>query len=190
MFPDRHAGFCHLHQRYQTFLHSGTAGTDVKDHRKLFLRGTFKNPGDLFPYDLSHTGHHETAVTDTKSHWCPFYGTLAGDHSFIKPCLFAESTKFFFIPFVLKGISFFHMGVPLHEAFSVCDHFDPPVGRYMKIISAVWTDIMILFYLIYKNRCFAGIAFTHQVIRHLRSVFMLLTADIPDCFFEHMLNSH
>ena len=49
---------------------------------------------------------------------------------------------------------------------------------------------MILFYLIYKNRCFAGIAFSHQVIRHFGRIFTLLTADIHDCFFEHVLNSH
>ena len=60
----------------------------------------------------------------------------------------------------------------------------------MKIIATVRTDIMILFYLIYKNRCFAGIAFSHQVIRHFGRIFTLLTADIHDCFFEHVLNSH
>ena len=60
----------------------------------------------------------------------------------------------------------------------------------MEIISAVGTDVLILLYLIYKNRRLAGVAFTHQIIRNLRSVVLLLPPDIPDCFFEHVLNSH
>ena len=82
------------------------------------------------------------------------------------------------------------MRIPLYKAFSVCDHFDPPVGRYMKIISTVGADIMLLFYLIHKNRPFAGVAFTHQVIRNLRRVLTLLTTDVHNRLFEHMLNSH
>ena len=90
MFSNGHTGFCHLHQGYQSLLHSGTAGTDIENHRKSLLCGTFKNPGDLFPNNLSHTGHHETAVTDTKRCRCPFYRTLTGNHSLVKSCLFTE----------------------------------------------------------------------------------------------------
>ena len=82
------------------------------------------------------------------------------------------------------------MYVPLCETLSIYDHLDPPVSRYMKIISTMWADVMILFYLICKNGSLAGIAFSHQVIRNLRSVPVLLPPDIPYCFFEHMLNSH
>ena len=190
MLPDRHTGFCHLHQGYQALLHSGATGTDVEDYRKLLLRSAFKSPGDLFPHDFSHTGHHETTVADTKHHRCPFYSTLPGNYGLIKSCLFTKPLKLFFVASVLKGILFFHVSIPLHKALSVCDHFDPTISGYMEIISAVWTDVLILLYLVYKNRRLAGVAFTHQVIRHLRNVFLFLTPDIPDCFFEHVLNSH
>ena len=190
MLPDGHTGFCHLHQGNQALLHSGTAGTDIEDYRQLLLCGTFKSPCDLFPHDFSHTGHHETTVTDTKCHRCPFYSTLSGNYSLIKPCLFTKPLKLFFVASVLKGILFFHVSIPLHKALSICDQFDPTISGYMEIISTVGTDVLILLYLVYKNRRFAGVAFTHQVIRHLRSVFLFFTPDIPDCFFEHVLNSH
>ena len=190
VLPDGHTGFCHLHQGNQALLHSGTAGTDIEDYRQLLLCGTFKSPRDLFPHDFSHTGHHETTVTDTKCHRCPFYSTLSGNYSLIKPCLFTKPLKLFFVASVLKGILFFHVSIPLHKALSTCDQFDPTISGYMEIISAMGTDVLILLYLVYKNRRFAGVAFTHQVIRHLRSVFLFFTPDIPDCFFEHVLNSH
>ena len=113
----------------------------------------------------------------------PFYSTLSGNYSLIKPCLFTKPLKLFFVASVLKGILFFHVSIPLHKALSICDQFDPTISGYMEIISAVGTDVLILLYLIYKNRRFAGVAFTHQVIRHLRSVFLFLTPDIPVLFF-------
>ena len=56
----------HLHQRNDPLLHPGSSGTGENNYRKFFFCSTFHRAGDLLPHNMSHAGHHKTAVADTK----------------------------------------------------------------------------------------------------------------------------
>ena len=56
------AGFRHLHEGQNPFLHSGTAGGCKTYHRQIMFCCVFKKPCDLFPYHRTHAAHHELRV--------------------------------------------------------------------------------------------------------------------------------
>ena len=74
--------FCHLHQRCDSLLHSGSTGTGKNNNRKFLLSCTFYCSRDFFSDCPAHTRHQKSSVTDCDHRLSSAYFSFSCDNSF------------------------------------------------------------------------------------------------------------
>ena len=94
-----------------------------------------------------------------------------------RPVPFLKSFPTLIRVLIGQRIAYRHDRIPLFKGSLICDHFDSSPCMNAEIIAAVRTDVVVLFYLIYKNSALAGIAFFQHSIRTSGFVSCLALAD-------------
>ena len=87
-------GFCHLHQWYDSFLHSGTAGATEQNDRKSLFCCFFKWAGDLFSHHISHGSHEKSGIHGSDHCTDSSDGGFSDENCLIKVCFFSQILNF------------------------------------------------------------------------------------------------
>ena len=140
----RRGGFCHLHQRENSLLHSCASGTAKEHHRQLLLRGPLHRKSDLLPDCLPHASHKKPGITNSKAGLFPENTPLPYGDAFFQTCLFFYIRKLFLISRKLQGVAGLDFIKPGNKAALIAYHTEPVFGSYTEIASASHTDIIIL----------------------------------------------
>ena len=182
---------CHLHQRVDSLLHSGTSGTGKYDNRKSLTGCLFYCTGNFFANHLSHARHHKPPVTDCKNYFISRDPRFSGYNRLIKPGLFLQCFYLFFIAFIMQRISRSKSLVPLFKGIRICYHFNPAHRMHTEIILTFWTDIIPLLHILCQNGRFANVTFFQKSLRNLRCHMGRLSFAkryVPSsaCFLEHI----
>ena len=188
MFLKSCRGLCHLHQRNNSLLHSGTAGACKNNHRKLLLRSTLDHPCDFLTDHMTHTAHQETCITDTDRSLLPQDPSLTGDNCLIQSRLFLCCQNFLFISRKIQRIGKFHLLIPLFKASLIQQHFHPAISMNPEVTAAFRTDIIIVCYVLHIDRLTAFITLLPESLRNVRFPFRLFIfcIDYGICFFKHI----
>ena len=190
----RRGSFCHLHQRCDPFLHSGTTGTGKNDNGKFFLRCTFYCSGDFFANCPAHACHQESSIADCDHSISAIYFAFACDNSLFEPGLLLKCLYFFRIPFVIYRISTDQILIPFLKSSLINHHLDSTICMYTEISSAFRTDIISLFYILCDDGSSALVTFTKKSFRYLRpgstDRTMALYSGNNSCLFEHVIQLH
>ena len=141
---DRSRSLCHLHQRDDPLLHSGTTGTAEQKHRKPQLRRALDRPGDLLAHNMAHTRHHKAGIAHTQDDVIAKYLASSDSHRLIQSGLFPRCRKFVLVPLIVQRVAYFHILEPWLKALRVSDHADTIVGLHPEITAALIALILFL----------------------------------------------
>ena len=185
---------CHLHQRCDPLLHSGTSRTGKDNNRELFLSSTLHRSGNLFTDSPAHTRHQKSSVADRDHGISAAYLAFSCDYSFSESGFLLKCLHLFRITFVINRISTDQIVIPLFKRSLINYHLDSAVCMHTEISSALRTDIVSFFYILCDNSSSTFVAFTQKPFRYLRSggtgrIMALYSGNNP-CLFEHVIQLH
>lgn len=78
------AGFGHLHEAEDAFMHAGTAGGGKNDDGFFLGGGELDGAGDFLADDATHAGTEKAEVHDSEQDGGAFDASAAGDDSFLE----------------------------------------------------------------------------------------------------------
>ena len=165
----RRGSFCHLHQRCDSLLHSGTTRTGKDNNRKFFRSRTFYRSGNFFANCPAHACHQESSIADCDHSISAIYFAFACDNSLFEPGLLLKNLHLFRITFVINRISTNQLVVPLFKSSLIDHHLDSAICMHTEISSTFRTDIISFFYILSDDGRSTFVAFTQKPFRHLRS---------------------
>ena len=144
MFLDCRRGLCHLHQGYNSLLHSGAARAAEQKHRETKLGRTLNRLCDFLTHDMPHARHHKPGVTYTKHDVLTEHLAASYRDCLFQTCLFPCSRKLILISFIIKRIADRHILEPWLKAPGVCNHTDTVIGLDTEIPATLIAYVFLL----------------------------------------------
>ena len=185
-------GLGHLHQRYDSLLHSGASRACKNNHRQLLLCCPLHHLCNLFSYNMAHAAHNKPGITYAHSSRKAVNHSLSGYNGLIQPRFFSGCLNLLFISREIQRIGKLHFLVPFLKGSFINQHFDPTIGMNPEISAAFGADIIIVCYILHVNGLSAFIAFSPQSLRNTRFFRFLpfpslyMTVNYSICFFKHI----
>ena len=186
--------FCHLHQRCDSLLHSGSTGTGKNNDRKFLLSRAFYRSRDFFSDSPAHARHQESSITDSHYGFPSVNFSFSRDNCLFQPTLCLKSIHLFRISLIIHRIFTDQVMIPFLKGSLIQHHLDSAICMNTKISATFRTGIMILFDIFCDDRCTAFVALTKKSFRHFRSgsacCIMALYSGNNSCLFEHVIQFH
>lgn len=141
------AGFGHLHQAENAFLHTGTAAGAEDDQRQALLRGIFNSTGYFFTYARTHAAHEEPAIQHAHHTGMAVDFTVSGHHRFIQAGTAALVLQFLLIIREMQYVFCFDIFIQFPERAGIQNHAQaiisidglmiPTVGAHIQTFQPV-----------------------------------------------------
>ena len=161
------AGFGHLHEAEDAFVHAGAAGGGEDDDGFAFGGGGFDGAGDFFADDGAHAGAEEAEVHDGDEDGDAFDGGAAGDDGFLEAGFGLVGFDFVEVAFEAEGVDGVELGVHFLEAVVVNEAGEALGGTDGEMVVALGADAKVLHEGFLEEAFAAGGAFDPEALWHV-----------------------
>ena len=141
------AGFRHLEEAEDAFIHAGASGGGDDDHGDSLLGGALDTAGEFFTDHRAHGGGDEMEIHDGDGEGLGVDGADSADHGVFE-------AGFFLVAFEANGVAGHarefegidrgEAGVVFLERVGIEEHLDAIAGAEGEVMIALWADAEIL----------------------------------------------
>jgi len=161
------AGFGHLHEAVNAFIHAGTAGGGDDDGGDFFVGGAFDGAGDFFADDGAHAGTKEAKVHHGEADGEGIEGAGAGDDGVGEAGAFAVLGEFVAVRGLageVEGVGGAEVGVEFLPGALVDEEIDAAVAIEGEMVTADGDDVPVGFEVFFVDDFAAEGAFFPQAL--------------------------